>query len=444
MPMTDPNPNHSVSTQPHILAISGPLIITVLIIVLSGCASVQRNGDLIASVDGEPIRKADLEYALQIAHRRENLSSTEPVHIRRFINKLIDEKLIVQEARRSGLDNDPEIESKVEAFILRESVTRLYREEVLDKASGKEDRERIASEYLESLRARYSPEINMAAIKAIPEKMKPAERNNLALDTQVVARVGNYELTVGELVKMMPVRMMNKTPADIVQGWIDRKVVDLEALGRRYHLRTDLAAAVKRYRDKLVLGKFVQTYIRPKISISKEDLMGYYEAHKQEFLGPVRYKIQQITVDSVETARKVRASLAEGADFGWMAKQFSEDVYAAHGGVAGWFVKEQLDRELREVIDTMKPGDLSPVFGSDGRFIIVRLMERRESEPERFNRVRELVMKRLYRQKYEEIFRSYVDKLKKDAVIVLYEENIRPFEEAFNPSQKVKGEAADE
>jgi parvulin-like peptidyl-prolyl isomerase len=423
---------------------SGLLFILLLTTVLSGCASMQRQSDLIATVDGEPIVRADLEYALQIAHRREKLTSTEPVNIRRFINRLIDEKLIVQEARRSGLDKNPEIESKVKAFILRESVTRLYREEVLDKASGKEERERLAAEYLESLRRKYSPKTEMEVISSIPDKMTPSDRKDLSMDSRIVARAGAYELTMAELVKMMPERMMNKTPVDIVKGWIDRKVVDIEALGRQYYLRPDLAAAVNRYRDKLVLREFVRAYIRPEIRISKEDLKEYYAAHKQDFPAPARYKIQQITVYSAETARDVRASLVEGADFGWMAKQFSKDVYAAHGGVAGWFVKEQLDSELRKIIDTMKPGDLSPVFGSDRRYIIVRIMERRESEPQSFSRVRERIMKRLYRQKYNEIFRSYADKLKEDAVIVMYEENIRPFEEAFGTSKKPGGRTAGE
>jgi hypothetical protein len=76
-----------------------------IILLLSGCASIPKDENIIAIVDGEPVVKGDLDYSLQIAHRRK-LSSTKDINISDFINKLIEEKLLVQEARRMGMGND--------------------------------------------------------------------------------------------------------------------------------------------------------------------------------------------------------------------------------------------------------------------------------------------------------------------------------------------------
>ena len=43
------------------------------VLVLTGCAALSNRRDVLASVDGDPITVADLKYALNIAHRREDL-----------------------------------------------------------------------------------------------------------------------------------------------------------------------------------------------------------------------------------------------------------------------------------------------------------------------------------------------------------------------------------
>jgi len=106
-----------------------------LLILFSSCVIIKKERHVIATVDGEPITKEDLEYSLEIAHRREDLSKTRKINIREFIERLVEDRLIIQEARRMGMEEDEEINEKVRAYRLRESVTMLYREEILNKVS---------------------------------------------------------------------------------------------------------------------------------------------------------------------------------------------------------------------------------------------------------------------------------------------------------------------
>ena len=86
----------------------------VSILFLTGCASTAKQGNTLAFVDGEPVTDKDLEYALEVAHRREDLSSAGKLDISSYIQKLIDDRLIVQEARRMGVDTSPEVRQKVQ------------------------------------------------------------------------------------------------------------------------------------------------------------------------------------------------------------------------------------------------------------------------------------------------------------------------------------------
>jgi len=110
-----------------------------LLIFWGGCASLSQKDMVLALVDGDPITEGDLKYSLTVAHRKEDLSSAGSLDISRYVNKLIDDRLFVHEARTDGMDQLPEIKQAIEAYLLRESVVRLHKEEIVDKVSITED-----------------------------------------------------------------------------------------------------------------------------------------------------------------------------------------------------------------------------------------------------------------------------------------------------------------
>ncbi len=106
-----------------------------LILLVCSCASAPLNNNVLVLVDDDAITKEDLEYSLRVAHRREDLSSAQSLDVSEYVDKLINEKLIVQEALRMGLESSPAVQKKVDAYILRESVVLLYRDEMTRKVT---------------------------------------------------------------------------------------------------------------------------------------------------------------------------------------------------------------------------------------------------------------------------------------------------------------------
>ncbi|MDP2157606.1 MAG: hypothetical protein Q8K68_07860, partial [Nitrospirota bacterium] len=109
--------------------------ICLLLVWLSACAGSSPKGRVIAVVDDTPITEADLKHALSVSHRVQDLSNAKSLDLMNYVDKLIDEQLMVDEVRRMGLEADPAIEGKVKEYILRESVMRLHDEEVLSKVA---------------------------------------------------------------------------------------------------------------------------------------------------------------------------------------------------------------------------------------------------------------------------------------------------------------------
>lgn len=72
-----------------------------------------------------------------------------------------------------------------------------------------------------------------------------------------------------------------------------------------------------------------------------------------------------------EGANQLIAQLQQGAPFAAVARQFSGAATAANGGDAGWLTETQLQPEVRDVVETMRPGQLSqPIVTRDGVYII--------------------------------------------------------------------------
>ncbi len=115
------------------------LALCCLLVLVGGCASLQQKENVLAVVNGEPITERDLKYSLEIAHRREDLSSAGALNLSQFIQKLIDDRLIIQEARRMGAEDYPEVQQALQAYILRESVVRLHDEEIVRKVTVTEE-----------------------------------------------------------------------------------------------------------------------------------------------------------------------------------------------------------------------------------------------------------------------------------------------------------------
>lgn len=518
---------------------------------LAGCASLQHRENILAVVNGIPITENDLKYSLQIAHRKEDLSSGGDLNISQYMQKMIEDALIAEETQRMDMERYPEAQQAINSYILRESVIRLHKEEILQKLAVSEkdifDRykrnyekfslglievnseeeakgilEQIKSggdfrelagrysahaskekggeinltrrelafleepltvlkhgefsniirnndkyyivklinrqdapdeefskiskdlersirkqrekersdEYLSYLRKQATIKIDNEILSAIRFDQGSEERNKWAGDKRPLAEVNDTVLAAEDFVAMVP-PVINNTTEDILSNWIERELVDQEALKRHYELKPELEGELYRYKNQLLKNIFIKKVIIPQIRITEDNLKDYYLQHQKDYLKPTRFRIQQITVKTMEEAQDVLHNLQNGADFSWLARKRSIDANAEDGGFTGWRTIGQLSEPEREIVDTLKPGDLSPILQVDSSYRIIRLQERTGEEVEEFNEIRGRVFNSFFKELYQEIYNNYIAKLKEGAQIRIYDEAVRSFEDNF-------------
>lgn len=526
---------------------------------VGGCVSLRQKGEIparekiLAVVDGEPITEEDLKYSLQIAHRREDLSSAGNLILSEYVQKLIDDMLIIEEARRMGMEQDPQVQQAVKAYILRESVVKLYDEEIsrkvsisdedilsyykknyekfsldiievgseeeagniagrlkkgadfgdlarkysahrsgkngvdvvltrrsmspyigeavaglkpgefsdilkigdkyyivklisrkeapdeelknvrkeIEKVVRKQKGKKRADEYLEYLRERAAIKVNKELLSAISKDKGDEEVSNWSKDKRAVADVNGSVLTAGEFAAMSrPYK--GKSKENILNSWIDRKVVDHEALSRHYETAPDLKKKIERYENQLLKQAFTNKAIIPKIKVSDKSLKDYYMKHREDFAEPVRFRVRQITVKTMDEARGLLSSLQDGTDFSWLAMKKSIDSAGPKGGEVGWLTMQEFPGPVREIVAALKTGEISPIFKVGSFYRIIRLQGKLKGEVGRFEDVRDAVYKACFKERFNALRDEFVSKLQSEARIKINDEAVKSLEERLD------------
>ena len=119
-----------------------------------------------------------------------------------------------------------------------------------------------------------------------------------------------------------------------------------------------------------------------------------------------------------EKLLKLRERIRNGADFGELARANSQDKgSAAKGGDLGWVKPGEVDPDFEQVVESLKPGEISMPFKTQFGWHIVQLEgTRKVDDTEDYNRskAREAIRKR----KVDEQYQQWLRRLRDEAYVV--------------------------
>ncbi len=151
----------------------------------------------------------------------------------------------------------------------------------------------------------------------------------------------------------------------------------LEESGITLQTLTDQVTADLMWR-KLIRGSFL-----PRVSDEEvERIIAQRNASK----GKPEYQLSEIVItvdkpgerpEALREANRLLEQMRKGANFGVVARQFSDGSTSANGGDMGWVQPDQLSKELAEELLNLSVGEVSlPIFSS-GAYYILLLHEKR-------------------------------------------------------------------
>ena len=329
---------------------------------------------------------------------------------------------------------------KLEEIKLPDMKTFEQRKKSIRRELTKKRRKIIEKQWEDSLRAKANIKINQELFKQIKQDFK-------GKDEEIIAWVNGAPIYLKEFLSIFKRKLwgynamkerwnikidLNKVKKEILDGLINQKVIEQEAIKRDYFSKNqEIKKQLDNHKRMLLIKEFKRKIIAPQIVLSEKGLKDYYKEHKQAYLSPNQYNLRLIRVKSKKEAQEILEELKAGGDFAFLAKKKSSAESAKKGGAIGWHSENRLPTKIREAVKELKPGEFSPIVEDGGYYSIVFLEEKKEGKPIPFEEVKEKVKRQLWTQKFNTLLNKYLKQLRKVSDIKLDKKALNKLEEEF-------------
>jgi peptidyl-prolyl cis-trans isomerase SurA len=197
-------------------------------------------------------------------------------------------------------------------------------------------------------------------------------------------------------------------------------------------------------RKKLSIDKLINKEITSKINISEKDIADFYAANKANFnLAEPTVHLAQILVtpnpeaefrnlkndkaQNDEQARRkiqnIEQRIKNGEDFSMLAQNYSEDAgSASNGGDLGFITESALEKasaDLRRLISTLQPGQVSAILRSQEGYRILKLLSREPAGQRELTdpRVQQTIRETLLNRKDQLLRAAYLEVVRNEAEV---------------------------
>ncbi|MCK5214681.1 MAG: peptidyl-prolyl cis-trans isomerase [Candidatus Omnitrophica bacterium] len=186
---------------------------------------------------------------------------------------------------------------------------------------------------------------------------------------------------------------------------------------------TDLRQKIE---EQLTIKFVVDMEVRSKIVINPQEVTDYYNGHFEEFQLPARVKVDSIFVSNSTDPKETQAKLDKVVnvlsklmknkdDFRELAEIYSE------APPLGFIEKGQLQPIIEETIFKLKEGDISSIIEVNNGFYIFKVDKKSPPELAELEMVKEEISNLIFRKKFSENIRGWLDELKNNAFIEIKE-----------------------
>lgn len=154
------------------------------------------------------------------------------------------------------------------------------------------------------------------------------------------------------------------------------------------------AAMREQVRREFAISRVQQGVMRRRIEVTEQEIDNFLATEVGESVTSDQYRVGHILIalppnpsaQDIRTTRdkadSISTQLQEGADFGSLAIEFSEDQNALEGGDMGWRKPAQLPSMFSDLIADMKAGDIKGPIKSGRGFHLIKVMEKRGATSE--------------------------------------------------------------
>ena len=234
----------------------------------------------------------------------------------------------------------------------------------------------------------------------------------------VVGQMGSVEITTTQISSLIAAQIpetrksFSEQPEalkNLIRNELMRRTVLAEALKAEWDKRSEVIVAMERGREQAIIDNFVANRSLPPAGFPSEaETKAAYDANIAQFRVPAQIRIAQILIRLPEnanasevkralaTAQEISTKIDGGANFGELAKQYSQDeISKNNGGEIEWVNENLLTPQFRTTVASLKGNAASKPVRSPFGYQIVKVVDRKPESTIPFSDVRAAIAKNL-------------------------------------------------
>ena len=177
---------------------------------------------------------------------------------------------------------------------------------------------------------------------------------------------------------------------------------------------------------RVVVNVMRQQNRKSESEISPERIQDFYIKNKVRFYQEEAVHLRQIILTPMadegtallqQTATKIITELDGGANFGDLARKYSQDDMSRRGGDWGWIKRQDIRKELSSVAFDLRPGDYSQPVELGNTIFILYSEDKRDEMIQPVSMVREVIENVLVGEIARETQERWLQDVREDAYV---------------------------
>ncbi len=191
-----------------------------------------------------------------------------------------------------------------------------------------------------------------------------------------------------------------------------QKVGAIEAKKEKLDKNPDVKRQIQIQIDRILYKAYLKEKVN-KIKISDREVKEYYNKNKAHFIEKAKYKYSQIPLKSKKEAEKVYNEIKKGKKFEVLMAKYQKNPFAALFQNS-FREADKLPKKVLSVLKNLKKGEISKPFKYNDKYLIIKLVDKKEPKTLSFEQIKEKIRKILFEKKAEKIRSKIRNRLLKE------------------------------
>lgn len=170
--------------------------------------------------------------------------------------------------------------------------------------------------------------------------------------------------------------------------------------------------------DNILKNRIINAMVKRKVVITDKEIEEYYQKHINEYKEEGKVHLKAIILPSEEESKRIYNKIKEGEiTFEQAVKNYSLGPNISNGGDLGKVNPKDLNPVWKNALQNLNIGEISTPFLYNNQWIILKLVDKQKEDTKNLEQIKEKIRENLYKQKFNQIYSSFIKQLREGAVI---------------------------